>query len=298
MVKINRKIMTQNDCYKAGRKTKKKGIMVHLTATSGVMAGQWFSRWNKSGVSKCVHYFLDDKEIWQYLDDDHRGWHGGKNIANNDYIGIEGCEPSGHSYKGSTAVNYDAKKNEKYFNDMYKNYIDLVVHLCRKHGFTEKDVIGHVEGGRKGIASQSSDPHNLFLLHKKSMDIFRADVKRELGGGNAVVFYVRGNTGSGVRKLQEDLNALGYKITVDSSFGPATEKAVKDFQRDNKLTIDGSAGPATLDRVKLLIDKLNFKNEKNILYKVQVGTYSQKDNADKKLEELKEKGIDGFIKTE
>jgi len=66
---LKSKFMTRNDCYTTGRKITPKGIMVHSTATPGVMAADWFSRWNKSyktGEIKrqvCVHAFLDDKEV-------------------------------------------------------------------------------------------------------------------------------------------------------------------------------------------------------------------------------------------
>ena len=45
--------------------------------------------------------------------------------------------------------------------------------------------------------------------------------------------------------LQDALKALGYAITVDGSFGPATEKVVKQFQRDHGLVVDGYAGVKT-----------------------------------------------------
>jgi len=82
-MKLFTKYMTQNDCYTAGRKITPKGIMVHSTAVPGVMAAEWFSRWNKSykageiNRQVCVHAFVDDKEVWQYLPWDHRGWHAG-----------------------------------------------------------------------------------------------------------------------------------------------------------------------------------------------------------------------------
>nr|WP_281271936.1 peptidoglycan-binding protein [Oceanobacillus bengalensis] len=61
-----------------------------------------------------------------------------------------------------------------------------------------------------------------------------------------IVWYLsRGNTGQDVRELQQKLNALGYSLAVDGSFGPATERAVRDFQRDQGLAVDGSYGPAT-----------------------------------------------------
>ena len=55
----------------------------------------------------------------------------------------------------------------------------------------------------------------------------------------------RGNTGSEVKEIQELLG-----ITVDGDFGPATQKAVIDFQQKYNLTADGIVGPITLSTLK------------------------------------------------
>jgi len=47
-MKLTVNYMTRNDCYTANRKIMPSGIMVHSTATPGIMAADWFSRWNKS----------------------------------------------------------------------------------------------------------------------------------------------------------------------------------------------------------------------------------------------------------
>lgn len=54
-----------------------------------------------------------------------------------------------------------------------------------------------------------------------------------------------GDTGDGVRKLQERLNVWGAQLAVDGSFGPLTLAAVQEFQAKHKLAIDGIVGPLT-----------------------------------------------------
>lgn len=56
---------------------------------------------------------------------------------------------------------------------------------------------------------------------------------------------VRNSRGESVRALQSLLNLHGASLTVDGSFGPATEKAVKAFQTKNGLEADGKCGPVT-----------------------------------------------------
>lgn len=52
--------------------------------------------------------------------------------------------------------------------------------------------------------------------------------------------------GSDVVRLQEKLKKAGIAIGVDGEFGPATAKAVKEFQQKKNLTVDGIVGPKTL----------------------------------------------------
>lgn len=187
---LKTKFMTRNDCYTVNRKITPKGIMIHATATPGVMAGDWFSRWNKSykagetNRQVCVHAFVDDKEAWQYLPWNHRGWHAGsgsKGSANDSHIGIEMCEPAGHTYQGGSMMHgYDVQKQAGYFNKVYRNTVELAVKLCEEFGLTEKDIIDHSEGHKLGIASNHGDVAHWFSRHGKNMDTFRADVKKLL----------------------------------------------------------------------------------------------------------------------
>lgn len=56
-------------------------------------------------------------------------------------------------------------------------------------------------------------------------------------------------TGDDVKWIQAVLVQLGYDISIDGSYGPATKAVVEQFQTDYGLTVDGSSGPAT--RAKL-----------------------------------------------
>ena len=53
----------------------------------------------------------------------------------------------------------------------------------------------------------------------------------------------RGSRGEGVKQLQINLGMTGSE--VDGIFGPATEKAVKTFQKNSGAKVDGIVGPET-----------------------------------------------------
>ena len=64
-------------------------------------------------------------------------------------------------------------------------------------------------------------------------------------------YLAEGDKGVQVGRLQAFLNWYGkYGLERDNSFGPATEKAVKAFQKKEGLEVDGFFGPASLKAAK------------------------------------------------
>ena len=187
MSDINTKYMTKNRCYKKNKKITPKGIMIHSTASPGIMASDWFDRWNYSqppGKGKCVHAFADDKEIWQYLPWNHRGWHGGGS-SNDTHIGIEICEPKGFAYinetdKWNNPSTYNVKEQEPYFKQAIQITIELCVHLCKEFNLNENNIISHREGHESGIASNHADVKHWWHRHNYNMNMFRNDVRLAL----------------------------------------------------------------------------------------------------------------------
>ena len=86
--------------------------------------------------------------------------------ANNTHIGFEICE--------------DGLTDVSYFSAVYKEAVELCVHLCKLYGLSEKDIICHSEGYKQGIASNHADVMHWFPKHGKTMDTFRVDVKKLL----------------------------------------------------------------------------------------------------------------------
>ena len=64
---------------------------------------------------------------------------------------------------------------------------------------------------------------------------------------NAISALQLGSTGAAVSQLQANLNSLGYTVSVDGDFGPASQRAVKLFQHEYQLEIDGVFGPKSME---------------------------------------------------
>ncbi|PYZ95343.1 N-acetylmuramoyl-L-alanine amidase [Salipaludibacillus keqinensis] len=75
---------------------------------------------------------------------------------------------------------------------------------------------------------------------------YTLDGKKSAVPVNTTATLRRGSKGASVTELQKQLNKAGYNTKgVDGNFGPATEAAVKKFQKDKKLTSDGIVGTKT-----------------------------------------------------
>lgn len=63
----------------------------------------------------------------------------------------------------------------------------------------------------------------------------------------------RGASGPAVTAVQKVLAAWypSLRLAVDGEFGPGTENAVKQLQRNSRLTVDGVVGPATYRALKM-----------------------------------------------
>ena len=61
-----------------------------------------------------------------------------------------------------------------------------------------------------------------------------------------IVMAKRGDNSNYVKDLQDMLIRKGSNIVADGDFGPATENAVKEFQKARNITVTGSIDTNTL----------------------------------------------------
>ena len=95
----------------------------------------------------------------------------------------------------------------------------------RKHGYDRK--IARAVARYETVVATSAGP----------LPVIAAD--------RGIRYLARGATGAQVRDLQARLSAAGHGLEKDGVFGPATERALRAFQRRNGLRADGIAGPKT-----------------------------------------------------
>lgn len=136
-----------------------------------------------------------------------------------------------------------AEQLEKLVRMDFTGQLDLVVRFIRGSG-----IIPHLR--RKdwsAVARIYNGPNyakgKYHIKLKKAYD-------RQAGASEAKptsAYMLRsGSKGQDVRDLQMVLRSAGYNVKVDGDFGPATERAVRDFQFAHKLEADGVAGPKTM----------------------------------------------------
>lgn len=224
---LHKQILTNNDCFKAGKTIVPKGIMVHSTGANNpwlkryvwpddglIGKNQNNSHWNQNkpgGRQVCVHAFigkLSDGSVatYQTLPWNYRGWHcasGKKGSGNNTHISFEICE--------------DNLTDATYFRKVFIEAVELCVYLCKTYGLNESNIICHSEGYKLGIASNHADVMHWFPRHGESMDSFRAAVKSRLQAEaeNQKKKYYRVQVGAftykeNAEKLEKKLKAAGF----------------------------------------------------------------------------------------
>ncbi|WP_444904772.1 peptidoglycan-binding protein [Microbulbifer sp. CnH-101-E] len=102
------------------------------------------------------------------------------------------------------------------------------------------EVTRRVQGGDRHIKERRK-----YLRKAKQALANLSGMKISFREGETSQVLHRGSSGSTVTKLQKLLQDKGFGLTVDSDFGPATELAVKIFQKQNNLVEDGIVGGNT-----------------------------------------------------
>lgn len=194
---IIQSILTKNDCYKANKKITVKGLMIHSVGCPQPSAQVFIKQWNKSGVQKAVHAFIEPTgSVYQCLPWNHRGWHGGGN-SNNTHIGVEMTEPATIKYTGGSSwVDNNPAATKDHVMKTYQVAVELFAKLCKDYNLNplaDGVIISHSEGHKRGIASNHGDVEHIWNKYGLTMNQFRKDVKAKMSDSvsqdNTKVWY-------------------------------------------------------------------------------------------------------------
>lgn len=180
--------LTNNPCYKAGKKITVNGLMLHSVGCPQPSADVFIRQWNSPGAGRaCVHAFIDGNtgQIYQTLPWNHRAWHCGGS-ANNTHIGVEMCEPACIKYtQGASFTCSNQEEAEALVKRTYEAAVKLFAYLSKQYNLNplaDGVIISHKEGHTRGVASGHGDPEHLWkgLRTDYTMDSFRQAVKKEM----------------------------------------------------------------------------------------------------------------------
>jgi N-acetyl-anhydromuramyl-L-alanine amidase AmpD len=137
LMDISKKLIKQNYSSRGGRKI--TYIVIHDTGNTrkGADAENHFQYFNGGYRGASAHYFVDEKQALQIVEDSNAAWHVGDGrgkygITNSNSIGIEICVNSDGDYKKAVAKT-----------------IELTAYLMRKYGIPLDNVVRHYDASRK-----------------------------------------------------------------------------------------------------------------------------------------------------
>lgn len=136
MLKIQRKLTLVNRTITNNRHV--KYIVVHYVGEVSTAKNNVDYHYQLKRVGS-AHYFVDDNEIWQCVDDSNIAWHCGDDkyfhddCRNKNSIGIEMC------------CKKDTNGNLYMTDQTIKNTQELVLYLMEKYSIKEENVIRHYD---------------------------------------------------------------------------------------------------------------------------------------------------------
>lgn len=254
-MKISKEFPAKSISYGSSRKAEAiKYIVIHYTGNKtdkAINNAKYYANGNTRSAG--AHFFVDEGDvIYQSISPLRVAWAvGGSKYANTKGASL---------YKVCTNANSVSiemcSTNGKIAEKTLKNVSTLVKMLMEEYNVPAKNVIRHYDVTGKPCPGYKGWIDNDVTEWNKLKKMVSTVEKKAYSGKFPEVppTLVKGNTGTQVNRLQNFLNWYGgYALSVDSKFGNATERAVKDFQvKENVPLTNGKFGVKSLEAAKLV----------------------------------------------
>lgn len=158
-----------------------------------------------------------------------------------DLMNMNTCYRSGVPYiLIETCFIDNAGDMKRYNKDIYDVWDNVAEAICKYYGIEKL-----ASAGKPAETSKTSS------AKKKPVKSTKKGYTGTFPSLPKKGYLAEGDKGVQVGRLQAFLNWYGkYGLERDNSFGPATKKAVRVFQKKEGLEADGSFGPASLKKAK------------------------------------------------
>ena len=212
-----------------------------------------------------AHYFVDDNEIVQVVDDKDISWHCGADkyyneARNTNSIGVEMC-----CYKKDGKLDISDK--------VVDNAIELVKELMKKYNIPVQNIVRHYDVTHKVCPApfvndesrwnkfkeqlgQAKKNTNVLEWQKVMSKTYKCGLVEDNSYGPDsrakankyyLLFKLPTIKNDHVKFIQERLCEHGFITAIDGSYGPHSDKQVRAFQKAKGLKVDGLVGENTTD---------------------------------------------------
>lgn len=299
-----------------------KKIVMHYTANNGASAMNHYKYFNNlRGTYASAHFFVDSVDSLCIIPLNEIAYHANdvqQRVNGVAYRGVPELRPNANFF--SVGIEMCLEKDGSFHPETIRRAEDVAVELCKRYRLDPlTDIVRHYDVTHKNCPAPWVKDSSQFVSFKNRVnakfkgnsDVVAKPQPVNNETGNPVVG--KGDKGDAIKGLQKLLNDKGYKLDVDGIFGAGTDTAVRDYQKKNGLTVDGIVGEATWNKLLYVAPKPAPTPEKkpevkpapaptpvkkdDNAFRVIVGSFKDRDEADKRVAELKKKKVEAFVAT-
>ena len=211
-MKIN-KLIAHSSNFTKGRKQKIQFLVIHYTANNGDLAKSNCNYFKSPNRNASAHYFVDEKEIWESVEDNDIAWHCGTSgkyyhskCRNDNAIGIELCSEK------------DSKGNYYFTNETINNAVGLVKMLMEKYNIPIENIVRHYDVTHKNCPAPFVNNNTAWDNFKDSlMEGYMFVTRNYSYNGKVKSFNVINENGENFIKIRDLAELLNKNISYDNN---------------------------------------------------------------------------------